>query len=103
LTCCEANPALYIEAHGGANKKAKATLPRSRTARTDALNGLLLATFWQRLLGFAIDFLLAAIVWVPIEVAWRYYVLHQSKIDLNWDFHEPTRPPSCSCTSLCSL
>jgi uncharacterized RDD family membrane protein YckC len=55
----------------------------------EALNGLLLATFGQRLLGFAIDFLLAVIVWVPIEVAWRYYILHQSKIDLNWDFHEP--------------
>jgi len=55
----------------------------------EALDGLLLAKFRQRLLGFAIDFVLAVIVWIPLEVAWRYYLLHQSKIDLHWDFHEP--------------
>ena len=57
--------------------------------RLHALEGLPLATFGQRMLGFATHFLLALIVWLPLEFAWRYYILHETKIDLNWDFHEP--------------
>ena len=58
------------------------------TARMHALEGLPLATFGQRLLGYVIDIFLALIVWVPLEFSWRRYVLHQHHIDLKWDFHE---------------
>ncbi len=54
----------------------------------DALDGVPLATSWQRVLGYFIDFILAVIVWAPIEYSWRRFVLHQNHIDLNWDFHE---------------
>ena len=53
-----------------------------------SLNGLPLATFWQRVLGFAVDLLMALLVWFVLEVAWRHFVLHQPHIELNWDFHE---------------
>jgi len=53
-----------------------------------ALEGLPLATFWQRALGFLIDFLLALLVWIPLEYCWRRFLLHQSDIELRWDFHE---------------
>lgn len=58
------------------------------SARMVALNGLPLATFWQRVLGYFVDVTLAVLVWVPLEFAWRRYVLHQEKIELIWDFHE---------------
>ena len=59
------------------------------TARVDSLNGLPLATFWQRWLGFWIDCFLAVLVWAPLEFVWRRYVLHEhNRIDLHWDFHE---------------
>lgn len=58
------------------------------TARMDALNGVPLAAFWQRALGYAIDLAVAVVVWMPTEFAWRRYVLHQRNIDLKWDFHE---------------
>jgi uncharacterized RDD family membrane protein YckC len=54
----------------------------------DALNGLLLATFWQRLLGYLVDVLVAVMFWWPLEFSWRYFVLHQQKIEMSWDFHE---------------
>jgi uncharacterized RDD family membrane protein YckC len=56
--------------------------------RLDALNGLPLATFWQRLLGFVTDLVIAIILWFPIEAGWRRFILHQAQIDLVWDFHE---------------
>ncbi len=55
----------------------------------DALDGSPLATFWQRLLGYGIDLNLAVIVWAPLEIAWRHYLLHEEHIELKWDFHEP--------------
>jgi uncharacterized RDD family membrane protein YckC len=58
------------------------------TARTSALNGLPLATFWQRVLGYFVDLLLAVLIWVPLEFAWRRYVRHELNINLAWDFHE---------------
>jgi uncharacterized RDD family membrane protein YckC len=59
------------------------------STRTDALNGLLLAAFWQRLLGYFVDLLLAVIVWFPLEYVWRRFVLHEPSIHVVWDFHEP--------------
>jgi uncharacterized RDD family membrane protein YckC len=58
------------------------------TERAQALNGLVLAAFWQRVLGYLLDLCGALVVWVPLEFSWRRYVLHQENIDLRWDFHE---------------
>lgn len=58
------------------------------TARADALSGVLLATFRQRVTGFLVDLLLAILLWAPAEIAWRHFLLHQQHIDLKWDFHE---------------
>jgi uncharacterized RDD family membrane protein YckC len=54
----------------------------------EALEGLPLAAFWQRALGYGIDLVVALTLWFPLEFVWRRYVLHQSHIDLKWDFHE---------------
>jgi uncharacterized RDD family membrane protein YckC len=54
----------------------------------DALDGLPLARFWQRALGYFIDVFAAILIWIPLEFLWRRYVLHQSDIELRWDFHE---------------
>jgi uncharacterized RDD family membrane protein YckC len=53
------------------------------------LEGLPLATFWQRLLGYFIDLVLAVILWAPLEILWRVKVLHQQAVHVVWDFHEP--------------
>jgi len=59
------------------------------TARMDQLDGVRLAAFWQRLLGYFIDLIVAVVLWAPLEFTWRRYVLHQHDIhDMNWDFHE---------------
>ena len=58
-------------------------------AREASLNGLLLATFWQRLLGYWIDVLIAAAIELPIEFLWRHFLLHEKDIRIVWDFHEP--------------
>lgn len=58
------------------------------SARMAELNGLPLAAFWQRALGYFVDLLLAVVVWFPLELAWRRYVLHEVNIELKWDFHE---------------
>lgn len=58
------------------------------SARREALEGIALATFWQRALGYFIDLLLAVMLWAPLEFAWRRYLLHQDQIDLKFDFHE---------------
>jgi uncharacterized RDD family membrane protein YckC len=52
------------------------------------LNGILLATFWQRLLGYCVDLLIAVIIWFPLESSWRYFFLHETNIHIGWDFHE---------------
>jgi uncharacterized RDD family membrane protein YckC len=71
--------------------------PSRRTRRTfqihenphaTALEGLPLATFWQRALGYWIDVLLAVVLWAPVELGWRRIVLHEQVINLKWDFHE---------------
>jgi len=71
--------------------------PSRRTRRTfqihenphaTALEGLSLATFWQRALGYWIDVLLAVVLWAPVELGWRRFVLHEQVINLKWDFHE---------------
>lgn len=58
------------------------------THRMHALEGLPLATFWQRVLGFLVDLFFALLLWIPLEYGWRRYVMHQTNIKLIWDFHE---------------
>jgi len=77
------------------NKPANAKSRKQRcfhaheTARIDQLNGVPLATFWQRLLGNVVDLIIAVLLWAPVEFAWRHYVLHeQGHLDMKWDFHE---------------
>jgi uncharacterized RDD family membrane protein YckC len=76
-----------------AGMKDKPAAPRRfhvhETARMHALDGLPLATIWQRLLGYVIDVFLAVLLWAPLEFSVRRYLLHQTTLDLKWDFHEP--------------
>jgi uncharacterized RDD family membrane protein YckC len=76
----------------GSGKKGKTRrgFQTHETARTEALNGMPLAAPWQRFAGFYIDLLFAVIIWGPLEFAWRLFVLHETKTNLNlvWDFHE---------------
>jgi uncharacterized RDD family membrane protein YckC len=58
------------------------------SVRAHELNGLPLATFGQRLVGYFVDILLAVVVWFPLEWSWRRYVKHESAIFMVWDFHE---------------
>jgi len=58
------------------------------SARLNALNGLPLARWWQRLLGYVIELFIAVVIWIPIEVLWGRYVLQEHNMDLRWDFHE---------------
>jgi uncharacterized RDD family membrane protein YckC len=58
------------------------------TTRQQALEGMLLASFGQRVLGYFIDLVIAVVLWFPLEVAWRRYVLHEQDIKIAWDFHE---------------
>ena len=57
-------------------------------SRAELLDGILLATFWQRLLGYCVDLLVAVIIWFPLELSWRYFFLHETNIHIVWDFHE---------------
>ena len=59
------------------------------SARMEALNGLPLAYFWQRWLGHWIDLVLVIVFWGPLEFLWRHFLIHQTNIDLKWDYHEP--------------
>ncbi len=71
------------------------TLEKSRThfelhetARLHQLQGLRLASFPQRLLGYVVDLLIAVAIWAPLEGCWRTFVLHEKEVHLAWDFHE---------------
>jgi uncharacterized RDD family membrane protein YckC len=57
-------------------------------ARLATLSGLPLATFWQRLLGYAVDLFIVIVLWSPLEYCWRFFMLHETSIHLVWDFHE---------------
>jgi uncharacterized RDD family membrane protein YckC len=62
------------------------------TARADELEGMPLASFWRRWLGYAIDLFLVALLWAPFEYFWLRYVSHEwdgkSNITVRFDFHE---------------
>jgi uncharacterized RDD family membrane protein YckC len=55
----------------------------------ESLNGLPLAYFWQRWLGHWIDLAIVIVIWAPLELVWRYFVLHQETPHANWTYHEP--------------
>jgi len=56
--------------------------------RLRQLDGTPLATFGQRLLGFAADLLLCVLLWAPLELSWKTFVLHEHELHAHWDFHE---------------
>ena len=58
------------------------------TLSSRELEGLPLATFWQRLVGYVIDVLLAMLLWAPSEILWRLFVLQEQRVEIHWDFHE---------------
>ena len=58
------------------------------TTRMLTLEGLRLATFWQRILGYVIDLWVAIILWWPVVFCWNRYVLHEQNFHESWDFHE---------------
>lgn len=59
-----------------------------QSAKMRQLEGVRLATFGQRMLGYLVDLLLAIVIWAPLEVGWRRLVLHESAVHISWDFHE---------------
>jgi uncharacterized RDD family membrane protein YckC len=59
-----------------------------QTPRLHSLEGLPLATFPQRLLGYFVDVLFAVLLWAPAETLWRLKILHQRDVRIVWDFHE---------------
>lgn len=69
-------------------KKARRRFHPHAGTRADSLDGFLLATFWQRLLGYCVDLLFAVIIWFPLEFSWRHFLLHETNIHIVWDFHE---------------
>jgi len=62
------------------------------TPRLESLAGLPLATFWQRLAAFAIDFLVVLIVYVPVEITRQYLeqkaTHHPIHIAARFSFHD---------------
>jgi uncharacterized RDD family membrane protein YckC len=59
------------------------------TERMLALEGVRLAAFWQRILGYTVDLVVAIVIWWPLVFCWHRYLLRESDIrNLSWDFHE---------------
>ena len=62
------------------------------TAREDMEEGLRLAEFWQRALGFFIDLFLMLMLWSPVVFGWWYFVAHKlhgsTKLEKKWDPRE---------------
>jgi uncharacterized RDD family membrane protein YckC len=68
--------------------KSRRIFQMHETARVHELEGIPLAAFAQRALGYFVDLCVALVIWVPLEFSWRRYLLHETHIDLKWDFHE---------------
>ncbi len=71
-----------------AARSAQRRFRAQESPRLRELDGLPLATFGQRLLGYAVDLLIALILWAPAEVLWRIKALHQQRVHIVWNFHE---------------
>ena len=71
------------------SKRARRRFHAHVGTRAGSLDGILLAAFWQRLLGYFVDLLAAVIIWGPVEYSWRHFLLHETDFHMAWDFHEP--------------
>ncbi|MGD0736579.1 MAG: RDD family protein [Terracidiphilus sp.] len=69
-------------------KRARRRFRAHQSPHLVSLDGLLLATFGQRVLGYLVDLVIAVILWSPCEFAWRTFILHEKEIRIVWDFHE---------------
>ena len=69
-------------------RKARRRFHAHAGTRAGSLEGIPLAAFWQRLLGYSIDLLVAVTIWFPLEYLWRRFLLHENDIRIAWDFHE---------------
>jgi uncharacterized RDD family membrane protein YckC len=62
------------------------------TSRFDELDGLPLAGFAQRAIGFGIDFAVVVALWIPIEICWLRWISHEwdgnSRLHLSFSYHE---------------
>lgn len=62
------------------------------TKRAEQLEGLPLAGFTQRAIGFVIDLLLVVLLWVPLELLWSRFISHDwdghSRYHITFTFHE---------------
>ncbi len=72
-----------------AEKKSVRVFEMHESKRVHELEGVPLATFPQRALAYWIDVLVAVAIWGTPEFLWRRYLLHESHIEMKWDFHEP--------------
>ena len=70
----------------GKQKRERRRFQAHESARMEALNGLPLAYFWQRWLGHWIDLVLVIVFWAPLEFLWRRFLIHQTNIELKFDF-----------------
>ena len=84
----EQNPRRTYDGAMKDSGKARRVFQMHETDRLHALQGRPLATFLQRVCGYLVDVFFAVLIWGPVEFLWRRYVLHQSQIDMKWDFHE---------------
>jgi uncharacterized RDD family membrane protein YckC len=80
------NPAHPIPDH--ANRPARDRFSAHESPRLKELEGVPLARFWQRVLGYIVDLIVAVLLWAPAETAWRMFINHEQHIELRWDFHE---------------
>lgn len=62
------------------------------TSRFHELDGLPLAGFAQRGLGFVIDFLVVIVLWIPIELLWARFISQEwdgkRHFQIDFSFHE---------------
>jgi len=62
------------------------------SARADELDGVPLAGFGQRALGFLIDLFVVVLLWIPLELMWARFVSHTwngtSHYSITFSFHE---------------
>lgn len=81
-------PVTTTATHKTAVRSAQRCFHAHESPRLQELEGLPLAAFWQRLVGYVIDVLIAVVLWAPVEILWRVKVLHQQQVHIVWDFHE---------------
>jgi uncharacterized RDD family membrane protein YckC len=63
------------------------------TARMESFAGLPLASFQTRAAAFLLDMILVLIAYIPVMWLIKWLAAGrnwQSRIDINWDFHEPS-------------